>query len=118
METLILEPDELCAVVQGLRANICDRLFWMMSPEHPIRTCDLEDENKVLDHLVQAYSKAMMVAKESPQIVTEFKEYFMLSPEVWSMLDRVAKAVTWDDVPMHTHSPLTCKLCEELITAV
>jgi len=120
MDTLALNltADELCSVVQGLRASICSRLWWMMSPSHPIRTCEFDDEMKVLDDMTQAYSRAMMLAKESEAIVDEFKEYFMLSEHVWSMLDVIAKAATWDEVPVHKHSPLTCPLCEELITAV
>ena len=60
MEHLELTPDELCAVAQGLRAHICQRLYWMMSPRHPIHGEDFDDEAATLNWMVQAYSKTMM----------------------------------------------------------
>lgn len=117
-ETLDLTPDELCALIQGLRAQICNRLYWMMSPSHPIRGMSLGDEGEVLNAMAQAYSKALMVARDSAEIVNEFKSYFMLSDDAWNMLDQIEHAKSWDDVPIHRHtSPLTCPLCEELILA-
>jgi hypothetical protein len=119
MEHLELTPDELCAVAQGLRAHICQRLYWMMSPRHPIRGEDFDDEAATLNWMVQAYSKTMMVARDSKAVVDEWKEYFMLSQEAWDMLALVAMAKDWDDIPVHQHvSALGCALCDELVTAV
>lgn len=119
MEHLELTPDELCAVAQGLRAHICQRLYWMMSPAHPIRGEDFGDEAATLNWMVQAYSKAMMVARDSKVVVDEWKEYFMLSQEAWDMLALVTTANDWPDIPVHRHvSALDCALCDELVTAV
>jgi hypothetical protein len=119
METLELTPDELCAVVQGLRTSICERLYWMLSPHHPIRGEDFDDQTATLNHMVKAYSKAMMVARDSQAIAPEFKAYFMLSDDVWTMLDQLHRSMSWGDVPTHSHvSALGCALCDELLTAV
>lgn len=119
MERLELTPDELCAVAQGLRAHICQRLYWMMSPSHPIRGEDLDDQRDTLDWMVAAYSKSMMLAKHSKAIVDEWHDYFMLSDDAWDMLLSVTLAKTWDDIPTHQHvSALDCALCDELVTAV
>lgn len=119
MEQLDLTPDELCAMVQGLRISVCQRLYWMMSPHHPIRGEDFDDQSATLNHMVQAYSKAMMVARDSKSIAPEFKDYFMLSDEAWTMLDSVGRAKGWDGVPVHRHvSEPYCTLCDELMTAV
>ncbi len=118
LETLDLTPDELCALIQGLRAQICNRLYWMMTPKHPIRERNLGDEAETLDSMTQAYTKALLVARASPNVVEEFKSFFMLSDEAWEALDQIERAKSWSEVPMHRHtSPLTCGLCEELILA-
>lgn len=117
-ETLDLTPEELCALIQGLRGQVSNRLYWMMSPSHPIRGMNLGEEAEVLNNMAQAYSKAFMVARDSDHIVDEFKTFFMLSQRVWDMLLIVDQADSWDDVPTHKHGPLTCPLCEELILAV
>lgn len=112
-------PDELCAIVQSLRIAVCQRLYWMMTPLHPIRGGPLEEEVEVFSHMVNAYSKAMWVAREDPMVAQSFKDYFMISDDVYKAIDEVEAATTWDEVPTHKHSSiLSCKLCEELITAV
>lgn len=117
-ETLDLTPDELCALVQGLRAQVCNRLYWMLTPSHPIRESNLGDEADILHSMTQAYSKAMMVALNSEHIVDEFKQFFVLSQKAWDTLVVIDRADNWDQVPIHKHSgPLTCPLCEELILA-
>lgn len=111
--------DEFCATVQALRIALCQRLYWMLSPLHPIRGGPFDNELAVFSHIVNAYSKAMMIARDSELIAPEFKEYFMLSDDAYTMIDQIEKAESWDGVPAHRHnSPLSCKLCEELITAV
>ena len=118
LETLDLTADELCALIQGLRAQICNRLYWMMTPKHPLRTRNLGDEAETLNSMTQAYTKALLVARASPNVVDEFKSFFMLSDEAWEALDGIERAQSWDDIPIHKHtSPLTCPLCEELIKA-
>ena len=117
-ETLDLTPDELCALIQGLRAQICNRLYWMMTPRHPIRDRNLGDEAETLNSMTNAYTKAMLVARASANVVDEFKSFFLLSDEAWHALDQIDGAQSWEEVPMHQHkSPLTCGLCEELILA-
>lgn len=117
-ETLNLTPDELCSLVQGLRAQICNRLYWIMSPSHPIRQENLGDEAEVLHSMTQAYSKAMMVALNSEHVRTEFKEYFLLSENAWDIITIIDQAQNWEEIPTHKHDgPLTCPLCEELIRA-
>lgn len=91
----------------------------MMSPHHPIRGEDFADQTDTINWMVQAYTKAMMVARDSKLIVDEFKEYFMLSQEAWDMLAHVATSDSWEDIPIHRHvSALNCTLCDELMTAV
>lgn len=118
-ETLDLTPDELCALVQGLRAQVCNRLYWMLTPSHPIRDTGFTDHAEVLHDMVQAYAKAMMVALNSEQVVPAFKETFTMSQKAWDTLILIDRAQSWEEVPIHKHGgPLTCPLCEELITAV
>ncbi len=117
-EILHLTPDELCSLVQGLRAQICNRVYWMMSPSHPIRAENLGDEAEVLHSMTQAYSKAMMVALNSEHVTKEFKAFFALSQDAWDMITIIDRAQSWDQIPTHKHGgPLTCPLCEELIQA-
>lgn len=112
-------PDELCAIVQGVRADLCNRLYWVLAPAHPIRAEDFDDQTKVISDMANAYTKAMMAARDSEFIVDEFKDYFVLSDRVYDLLDEIYRANDWDDIKPHFHnSPLSCELCEELITAV
>lgn len=118
-ETLVLTPDELCSLVQGLWAQICNRMYWMLTPSHPIRETKLIDHREVLHSMTQAYSKAMMVALDSDQVAQIFKERYVLSQTAWDTLLEIDRARAWREVPVHKHnSPLTCPLCEELILAV
>ncbi len=118
-ERLDLTPDELCSLVQALRAQVCNRMYWMLTPTHPIRSTNLEDHRVVLHSMTQAYSKAMMVALNSEQVAPGFKKRFILSQQAWDHLTVIDRAETWEQVPAHKHSgPLTCPLCEELILAV
>lgn len=112
-----LTDRELCSVIQGLRAQVAQRLYWMIAPHHPIRTWDLSDEQEVLSPMAQAYAKALMLARENPRIVSEFKEAFALSDAAWELLDQIETAGSWDEIPLHGHSPLRCELCDELSTA-
>lgn len=115
--TLDLEPHELVAVIDGLRSEISKRAYWMISPSHPVRGWELEDEITILDPMVQAYTKAMMAARTITDDLDErFLDEFLLIPEVWDLLDKIARAQDWDDVPIHRHRPQACTLCDALVT--
>jgi hypothetical protein len=114
-----LTPHELCGAIQALRATICQRVNWMLSPQHPIRGEDFGDQNDALHDMVNAYGALMLSARRSPEIAEEFREYFNLSQALYEMIDTLYWASSWDDVPTHQHkSILSCELCEELVTAV
>lgn len=111
--TIDFEPAELVAIIDGLRAEIAKRAFWMISPTHPVRSWDLEDELAILTPMIQAYSKVMMVARDVPGISDQFKQGFWFSPQVWNLLDTIESATTWKKVPVHRHK--SCDVCRELM---
>jgi hypothetical protein len=83
-----------------------------------MRGGELEDEQTIINGAAQAYAKALMLARDHPQVfLPEFLKIMDLSDEAWSLIDLFTAAATWDDVPAHRHHPLSCKLCEELATA-
>lgn len=107
------EPAELVAIVDGLRAEIAKRAFWMISPSHPVRSWDLEDELALLTPMIQAYSKVMMVARDVPGMSEKFKQGFWFSQPVWDLLDKIESATSWEKVPVHGHK--SCPVCKELM---
>ena len=114
-----MTPQELTGAIQALRATICQRVNWMLSPQHPIRGEEFAEQNDTLHDMVNAYGALMLEARKSPHVADEFKEYFNLSQALYEMIDTLYWAKSWDEVPVHQHKSIFgCELCEELVTAV
>lgn len=114
-----MTPHELTGAIQALRATICQRVNWMLSPQHPIRGEDFKEQNDTLSDMVNAYGALMLEARRSPEVADEFKEYFNLSDALLDMLFEMLMAKSWDQIPTHQHKSIFgCELCEELVTAV
>jgi len=117
MVDLTLGPAELAATIEALHDAILRRVRWT-TVEHDQfqtwRSLELETVQAVLDNLVSAYTKAIMLYRESDFAKSQsFESTFLLKPEVWELLNDVTVATTWTDVPTHpVHSYADrCPVC-------
>ncbi len=102
---LNLTPKELASTVQALFHEIHDRLIWAMQEGHWYRQTSLDDAQSVLNAMVSAYQKALIliraISEEDDKIVldADFMDTFTFPPEVWKVLDSMTLAETWQQIP-------------------
>ena len=94
---LTLSPQELAAVIEALYDTTLKRLRWTLDPTRAHwRHLDWLIVQDVINDLVQAYTKAMMVFREKVGDEAyegeegKFVEVFAFTDEVWDMLTVVA----------------------------
>lgn len=101
---LSLSPKELVATVQALFHEIHDRMIWAMQEGHWYRQTPLEDAQIVLNSMVSAYQKALILVQEVAEddrieLDADFMDTFTFPQEVWKVLDSMTLADTWQQIP-------------------
>lgn len=112
---LILLPGELAATVEALHDAVLRRIGWSISLEASWRSLDLVVAQEVVNLLIAAYTKAMMLYREEPfGKHVEFESHFSFSDEIWELLAVFTTAQSWDEIPIHTFHGQGCSLCEKI----
>lgn len=112
---LILTPGELAATVEGLHDAVLRRIGWSISHEVSWRSLELVIAQEVVNLLISAYTKAMMLYREEDfGKHAEFEVEFSFSDEIWALLADFTKASSWAEVPLHTYHGQDCDLCEKI----
>lgn len=101
---LSLTPQELLSTVQALFHEIHDRMIWAMQEGHWYRQTPLEDAQTVLNAMVSAHQKALILVQELAEddkikLDADFMDTFTFPPEVWKVLDSMTLADTWQQIP-------------------
>jgi len=114
---LILTPGELSANVEALHDAVLRRIGWSISRDLSWRKLDLVIAQEVINLLISAYSKAMMLYREEdfPKL-DEFEKVFGFSDAIWELLATFTKASDWSEVPYHTVHEENCDLCDKIPT--
>jgi len=102
--------------VEALHDGILRRVMWSTST-HSIgwRSLDFAIAQKVLDNMVSAYVKAVMLCREEGLGVdVQFVDEFSYPQEVWDILDSITTASSWGDVAIHDfhEKPGICPVCD------
>jgi hypothetical protein len=112
---LILTPGELSGAVEALHDAVLRRIGWSISHDITWRTLDLVIAQEVINLLISAYTKAMMLYREEDFAKAEdFEKEFGFSDEIWDLLATFTKAKEWSEVPYHTFHGQGCHLCEKI----
>lgn len=116
---LELAPRELAGVIESLHDGILSRMRWSVYADHEYLTwknLPLETVQNVLDGLIAAYTKSIMLYRESNFPKSErFESAFVFYPEVWDLLADITTADSWSGVPIHNvHQIKDCVTCAVL----
>ena len=112
---LILTPGELAATIEGLHDAVLRRIGWSISQEVSWRSLELVIAQEVVNLLISAYTKAMMLYREEDfGKLPAFEVEFGFSDEIWALLADFTKASSWAEVPIHTYHGQGCDLCEKI----
>lgn len=113
--SLELTPAELCSTVDALRSAVSDRIGLAIHQDEFWQDNGFADAQNVFDTMVSAYSKGMMLVKETEGIAPAFVDHFLLSDEMWEVIDQISLANSPADLPVHDHKWESCVLCSKLV---
>lgn len=117
---LNLNQHEAASIIEAIHDTLFRKVRWTVSPSHEAwHSLDFDIVKTSVDSLATAYALLYMsfresVSEEDDPISPAFEEHFIISNEVWAVVDQIREADDWGDVKRHLHSETLCKACREL----
>ena len=101
--------------VEALHDAVLRRIGWSIFKKVSWRKLDLIIAQEVINLLISAYTKAMMLYREEDfGKLPAFEIEFGFDDEIWEILAVFTKATTWDQVPWHDNHGQGCTICEKI----
>lgn len=117
---LNLNQHEAAAMIEAIHDGLFRKVRWTISPSHENwHSLDFEIVKVSIDSLATTYASLYMafresVSEEDDPISPDFEKAFIVSDEVWAVVDQIREAEDWDEVKRHLHSETLCMACREL----
>lgn len=117
---LNLNQHEAASVIESVHDTLFRKVRWTISPSHEKwHSLDFEIVKASIDALATTYASLYMafresVSEEDDPISPDFEKAFIVSDEVWAVVDQIREAGDWDQVERHLHSETLCVACREL----
>jgi hypothetical protein len=117
---LNLTQHEAASVIEAIHDALFRKVRWTISPSYEKwHSLDFTLVQVSIDSLAGIYTSLYMAFREDvgdgdDAIAPGFEKAFIISDEVWAVIDQIREADDWAGVKRHLHGESLCRACREL----
>jgi hypothetical protein len=111
---LTLTGGEVATLIEASHDALYKRLQWTVREGSNWRDLDILYAGQMVTDLVQAHTKLYLAFRELGHLHDEFEKAFMITDDVYELIDTITDANSWDQVPTHRHAESLCQLCRKI----
>jgi hypothetical protein len=111
---LTLTGGEVATMIEASMDALYKRLQWSIRVGTRWRDLDILYAGQMITDLVQAHTKLYLAFRELGHLHDAFEEAFMITDEVYELIDTITDASSWGQVLTHRHAESLCQLCRKI----
>lgn len=109
---LTLTGGQVATLIEATVDALYKRLQWSVRMDSKWRELPIAYAAQMVRDLEQAHGRLYLAFRDLGHLHDQFEKAFIISDEVYDLIDMITDARSWDDVTEHRHSPSLCSVCK------